>query len=83
MGMSVQCELHTAVGRIDMTVETHRYIYVMEFKIDQSPQRALAQIEEKHYADRYLSDCRQVVKIGVNFSTTERNISGWESDPGL
>ncbi len=81
MGMSVQCELHTVEGRIDMTVETDRYIYVMEFKIDKSPADALAQIEEKHYADRYLSDPREVVKVGVNFSNELRNISGWETDP--
>jgi hypothetical protein len=81
MGMSVQCELHTVERRIDMTVETDRYIYVMEFKIDKSPEEALAQIDEKHYADRYLSDPREVIKVGVNFSNDLRNISGWETDP--
>lgn len=77
MGMSVQCELHTGLGRIDMTVETDSYIYVMEFKVDKSPETALAQIEEKHYADRYLADSRTVVKVGVEFSSTERNITAW------
>lgn len=64
-----------------MTVKTSRYIYVIEFKINQSPEKALPQIEEKHYADRYLSDSREVVKVGVNFSTEQRNISGWETEP--
>lgn len=77
MGMSVQCELHTGLGRIDMTVETGNYIYVMEFKVDKSPETALAQIEEKHYADRYLADSRTVVKVGVEFSSTDRNITAW------
>lgn len=77
MGMSVQCELHTGLGRIDMTVETDSYIYVMEFKVDNSPETALAQIEEKHYADRYLADSRTVVKVGVEFSSAERNITAW------
>ena len=77
MGMSVQCELHTGLGRIDMTVETDSYIYVMEFKVDKSPETALAQIDEKHYADRYLADSRTVVKVGVEFSSTERNITAW------
>lgn len=77
MGMSVQCELHTGLGRIDLTVETDSYIYVMEFKVDKSPETALAQIEEKHYADRYLAYSRTVVKVGVEFSSTERNITAW------
>ena len=81
IGMSAVCELHTVEGRIDMTVETDRYIYVMEFKIDKSPEEALAQIEEKHCVDRYLSDHRELIKVGVNFSNDLRNISGWVSDP--
>ena len=51
-GMSVNCEMHTSQGRIDMTVETSRYIYVIEFKVDHTAENALSQIEEKHYADR-------------------------------
>lgn len=78
IGMSVHCEMHTGLGRIDMTVETHRYVYIMEFKVDKSPETALAQIEDKHYADRYLSDRREIVKIGVEFSTSERNITSWQ-----
>ena len=77
MGMSVQCELHTGLGRIDMTVETGSYIYVMEFKVDKSPETALAQIEEKHYAVQYLAYSRTVVKVGVEFSSTDRNITAW------
>ncbi len=50
--MSVNCEMHTSQGRIDMTVETSRYIYVIEFKVDHTAENALSQIEEKHYADR-------------------------------
>lgn len=80
MGMSVHCELHTNIGRIDMTVETERYIYIMEFKVDRSPEEALAQIIEKHYADRYLSDSRDIIKVGVEFSSAERNISRWVAE---
>ena len=80
MGMSVNCEMHTNQGRIDMTVETSRYIYVMEFKVDHTPEEALGQIDDKHYADRYLSDSRTIVKVGVEFSSAERNITGWKVD---
>lgn len=77
MGMSVLCELHTALGRIDMTVETDGYIYVMEFKVDQSPTVAIQQIEDRHYTERYHADRRTIVKVGVEFSTAECNITSW------
>ena len=83
MGLRVQSELHTSVGRIDMTIETAHYIYLMEFKVDQSPEKALDQIEDRGYANRYLSDQRTLVKVGVSFSTSERNISAWIADPDL
>lgn len=77
IGMSLQCELHTVLGRIDMTVETERYIYIMEFKVDRSPDIAIQQIDNRHYADRYLADRRTIVKVGVEFSSADRNITDW------
>ena len=77
MGMSVDAECHTNRGRIDMTVKTDRFIYIFEFKVDESPEKALEQIDEKHYADPYIADGRTVVKVGVEFSTEERNIRKW------
>ncbi len=77
MGMSVQAECHTNRGRIDMTVKTDRFIFIIEFKVDESPEKALEQIDEKHYADPYIADGRTVVKVGVEFSTADRNIRDW------
>ena len=45
---------------------------------DSSAREALAQIEEQGYALPYTADKRKLFKIGVNFSSTERNISEWE-----
>lgn len=61
-----------------MTVETDRFVYIMEFKIDKSPKEALQQINDKRYTDRYLALGRTVMKVGVEFSTKERNIGDWE-----
>lgn len=77
MGLSVDAECHTNRGRIDMTVRTDRFIFIFEFKVDESPQKALEQIDEKHYADPYIADGRTVVKVGVRFSSEERNIHDW------
>ena len=44
-----------------------RYIYIIEFKVDQSAGVALKQIKEKAYTDSYLLDGRQILLMGVNF----------------
>ena len=62
---------------MDMTVKTKDYIYIFEFKFNKSAEEALAQINEKGYAEPFKSDGRQIVKVGVNFSTACRNIDRW------
>jgi hypothetical protein len=54
-------------------------IYIMEIKYDGSATEALEQIKKKGYADKYRLDGRPVVKVGVNFSRQERNITEWIS----
>jgi len=67
-------EKRTNRGRIDMLVETMDYIYIMEFKLDQSPEVALQQIKDKDYAEQWATDPRKKILLGVNFSTEIRNI---------
>lgn len=78
LGFYVDVERHTTDGRMDMLVQTKDYIYIFEFKIDQSAEVALKQIEEKGYARPFATDSRKLFKIGVNFSTIKRRIDGWK-----
>ena len=72
-------ELHTAKGRIDITMETADTIYVMELKFNKSAEEALAQIEAKHYADAFKMSGKKVVKIGLNFSVKDEvNCLEWK-----
>ena len=77
IGLNVTSELNTARGRIDMTIQTRKYIYVMEFKVNSYPKRAMAQINEMGYADKFYGDPRTLYKIGANFSKKQRNLTGW------
>lgn len=79
MGLQTDIEFHTARGRSDMIIRTTDYIYVMEFKVNKSPEEALAQIEEKGYALSFAKDSRMVIKVGVEFSTEQRNIMAWRT----
>ena len=77
VGFYVRAEYHTSNGRVDLVLQTDRYIYVMEFKLDGSAEEALRQIEEKGYARPFASDNRKLFKIGVNFSSSTRTIDRW------
>jgi hypothetical protein len=77
MGLYVRAEYHTSQGRIDMVVQTADHTYVMEFKLDGTAEEALQQINDKSYSLPFECDGRQIVKIGVNFSSATRNIEKW------
>ena len=64
-------EQHTFRGRTDITVETKDTIYVIELKFNKSAQEALAQINNKHYADAFALKGKTVEKIGMNFMIDE------------
>ncbi|WP_292270314.1 ATP-binding protein [Butyricimonas sp.] len=77
IGFYVKAEYHTGEGRIDLVLQTDKYIYVMEFKLEGSAEEALKQINEKHYALPFEADSRKLFKIGINFSKKTRNIEKW------
>jgi hypothetical protein len=74
----VHAEVRNSTGATDVTITTPNYIYVVELKINSTPEMALKQIEEKGYAVPYMEGRRAVYKIGVNFSTETRTISEWK-----
>ena len=78
MGQLVQVERHTSAGRMDIVVQTEKYIYVMELKMDSSADEALQQIEDKGYAKPFVADPRKLFRIGVNFASATRRIEEWK-----
>lgn len=78
MGQQVQVERHTSNGRIDVLIQTDKYVYILELKRDQDSQDALDQIEQKGYDWPFRADGRQVFKIGATFSTATRRLQDWK-----
>ncbi len=78
LGIFLDAEVHTSDGRIDAVVQTESHIYLLEFKLDASPEAALAQIRAKGYADRYRGRGKALLGVGVNFSSENKAIEGWE-----
>lgn len=77
IGASVETEYHTSQGRIDLLIKTNKYIYIIELKLNGTPEQALRQIDETGYAQPFMSDERRVFKIGISFSPKTRNIDRW------
>ena len=77
VGLYTQVEYHTNRGRIDLVLKTDRYIYIMEFKLDGTAEEALRQIDDKGYAEPFAHDGREIIKVGVNFSSSVKNIERW------
>jgi hypothetical protein len=79
MGQFVQTEVKSAVGRADAVVWLKDTIYVFEFKLSENAtaEEALQQIDDKGYLIPYSAGERKVVKIGAEFSRTDRTLSRW------
>ncbi len=77
LGLAVRTEVHSAAGRCDMQIHTTNFVYIFEFKIDGTPEEAMAQILEKGYANPFESDQRTIFLIGANFLTSTRTLDSW------
>ncbi|MEM7175444.1 MAG: AAA family ATPase, partial [Chlamydiota bacterium] len=77
-GITTTTEIATNIGRIDLACETHKAICIFELKLDQNADMALTQAETKKYRERFSSQDKPTLVIGVNFSSEARNISDWK-----
>ena len=59
--------------------KTKNDIYVLELKVDDTVDNALAQIDSKGYAIPYEADGRTITKCGVTISSEVRNIVHWHA----
>ena len=74
---TVYHEKATSKGRADCVIETPRYVYVFEYKLDRPAAEAMAQIGDRGYADPYAHDGRPVYAIACSFSSETGTISDW------
>ncbi len=80
LGFDIRVEDVTSQGRIDMAVLCAGAVWLFEFKVvELVPQgRALQQLQDRRYADKYRDRGEPIHLIGVEFSRTDRNIVGFE-----
>jgi GNAT superfamily N-acetyltransferase len=77
LGVFIESEVSTSMGRADSVVQTGTHIYIFEFKYNRSGKAAMTQLEKNNYADKYRLSNKKIIGIGVNFSHLSRQINGW------
>lgn len=77
LGVFIESEVCTSDGRADVIVQTDTHIYCLEFKLNESGEAAIDQIEQKGYLKKFAHTGKQLVGLGVNLSTAEKKIDGW------
>ncbi|MEM8528263.1 MAG: AAA family ATPase [Bacteroidota bacterium] len=78
-GAFIQSEVNHSTGRLDAKIETEDTIYILEFKLDQSAEIALAQIGNKKYFQPYEDSPKQKIGVGVNFSTETKTVTAYKT----
>lgn len=79
LGCYIEAESHTNDGRIDIVMQSEKYIFLFELKLN-NDKTALEQIKKKEYFNKYLCSKKQITIVGVNFDTDKGQIIDWQSE---
>lgn len=79
IGVLTDVEAKTNVGRIDAVITLADHLYLFEFKLDQSADKALQQIVDKGYAEKYRLSGKPITLVGVNFDSQQRTVTDWKT----
>ena len=80
LGVYVQSEVQTSDGRMDALIQMKDYIYCIEFKLDESADKAIQQIKDKGYLQPFAHEGKKRIAIGINFSKEKKKVEElkWE-----
>jgi hypothetical protein len=80
LGLDLTPEEGSNAGRLDLAVRFNGQVYLFEFKvIELAPEgRALQQIKDRGYADRYRGADQPIHLIGVEFSRERRALAAFD-----
>ena len=79
-GIQTQGEVATNKGRIDVLCQLADMFYIFELKVDQDAAIAMRQAVNQQYSQRCRHQGKQIVVMGVSFSSKKRNIDTWQGE---
>ena len=77
IGAEVRVEEPTNDGRIDAVIENDTHVFILEFKLNDTAQSALEQIEDKQYYKKYLLSNKKIIICGIQFDKDKRTVTKW------
>ena len=83
LGVWIEAESRTNEGRIDAYVRTSKAVYIFEFKLNKTARRAVAQIIDRHYYEKFMGDGLPIRLFGVNFNSSKGQITNWEEKSSI
>jgi len=81
-GADVVANPESAKGRADLLLKFEDVNYIFELKYDGSTRAALDQVDDKDYIAVAMEPGKRIVKLAINFSSTDRSILDWDVDDG-
>jgi len=63
---------------MDIVVETDERIFIMELKCNQDSEKAIQQILEKKYYEKYQKGGRDIFLMGINLDSDKRSLDDWQ-----
>jgi len=74
IGVAVDPEVTTSIGRADLVVTFPKLVYVIELKFNKTAQEALAQIQDKRYYEKYENLGKKITLLGINFDAASKTV---------
>ena len=75
IGVTVDPEVTTSLGRADLVVSLAKLVYIIELKFNKTAQEALVQIQDKKYYEKYVNFGKQIFLLGINFDQPTKSVS--------
>lgn len=79
LNFNVQTEITKHKGRLDLLIESEDFLYLTEFKLDETGKAAVKQIKSRKYAAAYYNSPKTIFLVGVSFSQEKRNVNSWKA----
>ena len=80
MRINVAAEIPSSLGCLDLLIQVPTTTYVIELKLDSSPEAGLKQIRKQQYHAPYLGKGKAIAIVGLSFSSDTRSIATWQGE---
>ncbi len=81
LGASIEAESCTNQGRIDAYIRTATTVFIFEFKLNKTARKAVSQIVDRRYYEKFQGCGLPIRLVGVNFNSSKGRIDSWMELP--